>query len=186
MLKVRILFRTPASYYEPRESHISKGWHVWAYKNTLVEHLYMKPVLDGRLFFTVLSFMEPNDDEIIRSLKVSAADVLAELSGSSQPHHGSLTSLRQRIRRTITSADDGRRDVRVVVCVCCTALCAVHRTDLTGSKSSDPVLFLLHRPQVTSYTASIAWFSALSISNLWIHPLPPVGEIVLSQIPSFT
>ncbi len=113
MLEVRILFRTPASYYKPRESRISKGWHVLAYKNTLVEHLYMKPILDGRLFFTVLSFMEPNDDEVIRSLKVSAADVLAESSGSSQPHHGSLTSLRQRIRRTITSADDGRRDVRV-------------------------------------------------------------------------
>ncbi len=100
-----------------------------------------------------------------------------------------------------------------MVCVCCTALCAVHRTDLAGSKSSDPVLFLLHRPPVTSYIASIAWFSALSISkarrktlhfvmslwprnsepklmhadtNLWIHPLLQVGEIVLSQIPSIT
>ncbi len=61
--------------------------------------------------------MEPNDDEIIRLLKVSAADIFAELSGSSQSYHGNVTSLRRRIGQTITSVDGGRRDVKAHPCL---------------------------------------------------------------------
>ncbi len=106
------------------------------------------------------------------SITVSTANVLAELSANSQPHHENTTSLRQRIRRTITLADDGRR----------AQLGLLYSTfpGLPDRPLPDLVLFGFFSSPVTSDTVSTKLgpqISALvvSLSSRYSHTrLPPV------------
>ncbi|PBK62340.1 hypothetical protein ARMSODRAFT_980802 [Armillaria solidipes] len=119
-----------------------------------------------------------------RSFKVSAADVLAELPGSLRPHHGGVISLWQKIRRTITSGDDGRRDITRKGA---SFFPAQHFAwfigpTLAGSKSSDLVLGFFSSSPVTPSQKLAYGHNLDSTSQKLIHSVFVATSLILSLL----